>query len=80
MVCTNVGNLPNEVIDGRYGIIVKPDDTYSLCNGINYMIENPKQVEEFAHNIHSDFEAGDNSWKKITEDMVVNVYSKILNE
>lgn len=79
MICTNVGNLPNEVIDNRYGVIVNPDDAESLCKGINRLIENPAQVEQFSKNIHTDFEAGSNSWKMITEDMVKNVYSKILN-
>lgn len=79
MICTNVGNLPNEIIDGRYGIIVKHNHVESLRDGINYMIDNAKQVERFAQNIHSDFEMGVNSWKKITEDMVENVYTLILN-
>ena len=79
MICTNVGNLPNEIIDGRYGIIVKHNHVESLRDGINYMIDNAKQVERFAQNIHSDFEMGVNSWKKITEDMVKNVYTLILN-
>ena len=80
MICTNVGNLPNEVIDGRYGKIVSPNDTDSLCKGINYLLENPNVVEEFAKNIHSDVETGNNSWKSITLDIVTNVYSKILND
>ena len=80
MVCTNVGNLPNEVIDGKYGKIVNHDDVNSLCVGINYMIDNPNQVEQFARNIRSDFETGNNSWAKITEDLVTNVYSTILNK
>ena len=80
MICTNVGNLPNEVIDGRYGKIVSPNDTDSLCPGINYLLENPNVVEEFAKNIHSDVETGNNSWKSITLDIVTNVYSKILND
>lgn len=80
MICTDVGNLPNEVIDGRYGKIVSPNDTDSLRKGINYLLENPKLVEEFAKNIHSDFETGNNSWKSITLDIVTNVYSKILND
>ena len=80
MICTNVGNLPNEVIDGRYGKIVNHDDIDSLCEGINYMIDNPEQVDEFAKNIHSEFETGKNSWKKIAEDIVANVYSTLLKE
>lgn len=80
MICTNVGNLPNEVIDGRYGMIVNHDDIDSLCNGINYMIDNPQQVEEYATNIHSDFATGSNSWGNITKDVVSNIYSKILSD
>lgn len=80
MICTNVGNLPNEVIDCKYGKIVNHNDVDSLCKGINYMIENPRQVEDFANNIHSDFETGSNSWKAITEDIVSNVYSIILKD
>lgn len=80
MICTNVGNLPNEVIDGRYGKIVNHNDVDDLCDSINYMISHPKQVEEFTENIHSDFETGCNSWVKITEDMVTNVYSTILKD
>lgn len=80
MICTHVGNLPNEVIDDRYGKIVNPDDVDALCEGINYMVEHPAQVETFARNIHSDFETGCNSWGKITEELVTNVYSTILND
>jgi len=80
MICTHVGNLPNEVIDGRYGKVVNPDDAEALCDGINYMTDHPEKVEEFAQNIHRDFETGSNSWKAITEDMVANVYTTLLNE
>ncbi len=80
IICTNVGNLPNEVIDGRYGKIVKPNDVDALRQGIDYMIDNPLKIKEFGKNIHSDFKTGKNSWKDITEDLVTNIYGKIIND
>ena len=44
------------------------------------MIENPEEVDALSRNIHSDFGTGSNSWEKITEDLVANVYSTILND
>lgn len=80
ILCTDVGNLPNEVIDGKYGKIVSHNDVDALCKGINFMIENPEEVDALSRNIHSDFGTGSNSWEKITEDLVANVYSTILND
>lgn len=79
MICTNVGNLPNEVIDGKYGKTVNHNDVEALCEGINFLIDHPQLLEVFAQNIHADFDTGVNSWQYITEDVVKNIYSAILN-
>jgi N-glycosylase/DNA lyase len=60
----------------------RTQEIYLLKNK-NYamkIVSGKMTVEEFAKNIHSDFETGNNSWKSITLDIVTNVYSKILKD
>ncbi|SHF95549.1 Glycosyltransferase involved in cell wall bisynthesis [Bacteroides faecichinchillae] len=79
MLCTDAGNLPIEVIDGKYGKIVRADDSSHLTEGLNWMVSNTDILEVYADNIKTDWnEDGQYSWKCIAKDMIANVYEKII--
>ena len=81
ILCTDVGNLPNEVIDGKYGRVCLADNIDSLMDCINQMIASPSEIIKFSENIASDWSGdGENSWKNIAYDMYTNVYGRILNK
>ena len=80
ILCTNAGNLPNEVIDDKYGKVCLADDVDSLTNGINQMISSPKDIIRYSANIANDWNTdGKYSWKNIAHEMLTNVYNKIRN-
>lgn len=81
ILCTDAGNLPNEVIDGKYGKVCLADNIESLTNGINQMIASPSDIIKYSDNIANDWSGdGKNSWKKIANDILINVYGRILDK
>lgn len=50
VIATNVGGLPEAILDGKTGIIIPPKDIEALCNALKYLIENPKLREEMGRN------------------------------
>jgi glycosyltransferase involved in cell wall biosynthesis len=49
IVTTPVGAIPEMVIDGENGFIVKPGDYHALAEKINYLIENKEIRERYGH-------------------------------
>jgi len=47
VICTNVGGMPEIVKDGKTGFMVNPNDVKGLRDGIEYFMNNPKQVRIF---------------------------------
>lgn len=74
VIATDVGGLPNLVIDGYNGRLVSPT-TDSLCGAITEMVENPKLREEMADNARSvakmafDKKMWDQRWREEIEHM-----------
>ncbi len=66
VLATNVGGLPEMVIDGKYGNIVPARDIDALVKGIDEMLSDKKQLEQYAENIDKYYAQGEKSWEQIT--------------
>jgi glycosyltransferase involved in cell wall biosynthesis len=79
VIATEVGGLPEMVINDKTGLTVPPNDVQALQIAIEKLISSPEKVEMFATNISRIFfKNGINSWNYIAKGMV-GVYEKILN-
>ena len=76
VVATNVGGLPEMVIDGRYGLIVKERDVDALAEAIIKLLDNRALLEEFSKNIETDYTSGERSWHE-TAKKLVSEYNNI---
>ncbi len=47
IVATNVGGMPEQVVDGHTGFIVPPQDSLALAAGIDRLISDPVLLEDF---------------------------------
>lgn len=82
-VATNVGGLPEMVIDGEYGFIVPPRDSNELAKAINNLLNNRILLDTFSNNIYRDYQEGCKSWKQISKGMMSiykEVYDKSIND
>lgn len=78
VVVTNVGGLPEIVIDGETGLIVEPDDPDALSEKLTTLIVDPALREQLGENgrVHV---AENFSWDT-SVDIMETVYSKLLSE
>lgn len=76
VVATNVGGLPEMVIDDRYGLIVREKDVDALAGAINKLLDNRALLEEFSKNIEADYTSGERSWHETAKKLVAE-YNKI---
>lgn len=74
VLATNVGNLPRAVDDEKFGKIVPPCDSEALGRAINYLLDNPIEIEEKRKNIMNIWMPS-MSWTSIALDYI-KVYSK----
>lgn len=77
VIATNVGGLPEMVSHQHHGLIVKEKDVDALVDAISQLWQQPALLSSFAEEIHSDYNTGALSWKKIAEDML-SLYEKYL--
>ncbi len=77
IVATNVGGLPEMVVDGRHGLIVPPKSAECLAKAMKKLCDNPMTLYQFEKNIQYDYgEVGDKSWRNIAY-RLSNVYNNI---
>ena len=76
-IATNVGALPEMVIDNENGIIVPPKDSASLASAINRLIESPELIDSFSQAISKIYKSGEMSWKNIASEHL-DIYSKVV--
>lgn len=69
VIATSVGNMPDVVKDGKYGLIVPPRDVDALAAAICKMIENENLLGVMKQNIKSDF-LNAMSWSPIADDYI----------
>lgn len=73
VIATNVGGLPEVVIDGKTGYVVEPKDSSALAKAvIRFFAEN--KADEFAENVRN--EAYRYSWDRMNE-VVIRLTEKI---
>lgn len=78
VLATNVGDFPNEVIDGLTGMLVEPNNISQLSSKMELMTNmNLTILEDNIKNIYTG--DGPKSWN-FSAKMVVDSYNKILNE
>lgn len=76
VVATNVGGLPEMVIDGKYGFIVKEKDVDALADAIIKLLDNRALLDTFSKNIEEDYTTGERSWRE-TAKKLVEEYDKL---
>lgn len=75
-IATNVGALPEMVIDNENGIIVPPKNSVSLASAINKLIESPNLINQFSCAIRDTYKLGNLSWKNIVNEHLV-IYNNV---
>lgn len=78
-IATNVGGLPEMVIDGQYGRIIPPKNELSLSDSILELHNNQQLLNVFASNISNDYQQGSKSWLKISQQLL-KIYKNIMNQ
>ncbi|WP_312432554.1 glycosyltransferase family 4 protein [Lacrimispora sp.] len=77
VICTDVGGLPELVVDGYNGLIVPVNDVLSLKNKMEYLLESETICEDLSKNA---FETAKKyQWEEIAI-QVFNIYQKAINE
>ncbi len=75
-VATNVGGLPEMVINNRYGLIVPPRDSAALSDAMLDLLGDRNKIELFTSNILKDYQEGEKSWRAIALQML-GIYKSI---
>ena len=76
VVATNVGGLPEMVIDGKYGFIVQERNVDALADAIIKLLDNRALLYTFSKNIEEDYTTGERSWRE-TAKKFVDEYAKL---
>ena len=80
-IATNVGGLPEMVIDNKYGKIVPPSSSEELAKAMLLFNENPANILlNYSNNIFADFSTGEKSWKSIAKNTYQNVYERMIRQ
>ncbi len=77
-IATNVGGLPEMVIDNYNGVVVEPRNIHSLADAIVELLNNKSNLISFSENIKMEYFNGEKSWKYICEDLK-GIYTQIMN-
>ena len=75
VIATNVGGLPEMVKHQHYGLIVKEKDVDALAESIVSLWRQPECLFSYTKEIERDYNAGQLSWKKIAEELVVEYHN-----
>ena len=73
---TDVGGIAEQIADGKTGFLIPPKDVDTLTEKIQYLLDRPELVNEFAHNGRKRYEA-----YFTVEQMLIqteNLYAKLL--
>ena len=75
VVVTNVGSIPEVVVDGLTGFIVPPEDAKSLAYAIQKLLQDDELRELMGENAHKKMK-DELSWDKISE-KTIEIYNNI---
>lgn len=76
VIASDVGALPEIVINNKYGIIVRARDVDALSTGILKLVLNDELVVAFSKNIIESYQQGDKSWGIVSKNLRLE-YEKI---
>lgn len=65
VVATNVGGLPEMVVDGKTGILVPPKNSQILAEAIVELLKDEKKLEMMQEYIENVYYASSKSWQEI---------------
>jgi glycosyltransferase involved in cell wall biosynthesis len=78
VVATNVGGVPEVVIDNKTGILVKPNDSKDLAEAIIKLCSEPSLMIKMGQEGH-EFVKNNYAWDD-SLDKMISLYQKIINE
>lgn len=67
VIATNVGALPEYVMNNETGLIVEPNNTKQLHDSILFLYEHPETLKRFEKNIQHHYKEGEYSWQNIAK-------------
>ncbi len=50
VIATNVGGIPELIVDGKTGYLIPPKDPQAIADAVNYVIEHPDEVKNVVDN------------------------------
>jgi glycosyltransferase involved in cell wall biosynthesis len=68
IIVSNVGVLPEIVVNNQRGLVYKCGDPRDLADKIEYLIQNPEYARELAHDAYA-YATANLSWRKIVGDL-----------
>ena len=77
VIATNVGGLPEIVINNKTGLIVEPEDINQIANAMRFFVKQPEKIDEYGANGRQFLET-ELSWDNIARKMV-KIYSNELS-
>ncbi len=77
VIATNVGGLPEMVINDKFGKIIPPCDEEVLISTIIDLASNSNLLETYSQNIEQKYSHGELSWKGIASEMN-QIYNQIV--
>jgi len=75
VIGTNVGGIPDQIIDGYNGFLVPPRDPEAIAQKILYLVEKPEKSREMGKNARQVVEEKFNIEKRI--DKIIEIYQQL---
>ncbi len=75
VVATRVGGLPEQIIDGKTGLLVEPDSADALAKAIQRLLDDPPLAARLGQALKLEFEE-QRSWEKVAQ-MLLDVISRL---
>jgi glycosyltransferase involved in cell wall biosynthesis len=78
VIGTRVGGIPDQIIDGYNGFLVKPKDPKEIAEKILWLLEHPDKAEQMGMNGRRIVEENFNLEKRI--DRIIEVYERVISK
>jgi glycosyltransferase involved in cell wall biosynthesis len=76
VIGTKVGGIPDQIIDGYNGFLVKPKDSKEIAEKILWLLEHPEEAKQMGMNGRKIVEEKFNLEKRI--DKIIGIYEKVV--
>jgi glycosyltransferase involved in cell wall biosynthesis len=77
VIATEVGEIPQMILDGKTGILVKPKDVNGLVNALKRLIDDPLLAKEMGKNGRKRMEE-EYDWEIVCK-KIENAYQGVIN-